>query len=202
MKPTLITCALIISVAGLASAAPTTLITFDEFPLGTVISNQYAGQGVIFLPGTITPRLPQISMNGAMPTAPVLRPTGEPDYYIFQGDFSMEFPNPAIEVQFTSGYWDSVGVGVIEVYDPSNNLIATLTNTTTGVNTTSISAVGPIGRIYFNTVADGAGADMDNLEFQVIPKAAAPATGTLGLIGIMVLLLGLGVVRLRATRIP
>ncbi len=44
------------------------IITFDEFPLGALISNQYAGLGVIFHEGDLTPRLPQISMNGAMPT--------------------------------------------------------------------------------------------------------------------------------------
>jgi hypothetical protein len=83
MKKLLMICAIIIGVAGLASAAPTYLITFDEFPLGTMISNQYAPLGVLFLPGDLTGRLPQISEDGAMLTTPVLRPTGEPDYYTY-----------------------------------------------------------------------------------------------------------------------
>jgi len=175
-------CAIIIGVAGLASAAPTTLITFDEFPVGTVISNQYAPLGVIFLIGDITPRLPQISMNGAMPTQPILRPTGEPDYYyIFQGDFWIQFTTPAIEVQFDSGCWDGVGVGVINVYNPGGSLIASLTNTTTGVNVTNLTGIGPIGKIYFNSIGDGAGADIDNLAFSPIPAPGAILLGSIGL---------------------
>jgi hypothetical protein len=171
MKKLLMVCVILIGVAGLASAAPTTLITFDEFPLGTLIDIQYAPLGVVFLPGDVTPRLPQISMNGAMPTQPILRPTGEPDNYIYQGDFWIQFTTPAVEVQFDSGYWDSLGVGIIDVYDPYMNPIASLTNTTTGVNVTNVT--GWIGYIYFNSIADGAGADIDNLAFSPIPAPSA-----------------------------
>lgn len=180
MKKITMICAIIISVASLAEAAPTTLITFDEFPIGTVIDTEYAALGVVFLPGDVTPRLPQISMNGAMPTQPILRPTGEPDFYIYQGDFSIQFITPAIEVQFDSGYWDYVGTGVIDVYDPANNLIASLTNTTTGVNVTNLSGMGQIGRIYFNSIGDGAGADIDNLAFATIPAPGAIVLGGIG----------------------
>jgi len=180
MKKLIMICAIIIGVAGLASAAPTTLITFDEFPVGTVISNQYAAMGVIFLIGDVTPRLPQISMNGAMPTQPILRATGEPDFYIFQGDFYIQFTTPAGEVQFDSGYWDTVGTGVITVYGPAMNLLASLSNTTTGVNVTNISGMGPIGSIYFNSIGDGAGADIDNLGFSPIPAPGAIVLGGIG----------------------
>ena len=70
-------------------------ITFDEHPLGTFIDDEYQALGVLFGQGWITPRLPQISMNGAMPNQPVLRPTGEPDFYIFPGDFWMFSPYTA-----------------------------------------------------------------------------------------------------------
>jgi hypothetical protein len=178
MKKLLMICAILIGVAGLASAAPTTLITFDEFPLGTLIDTQYAPLGVVFLPGDVTPRLPQISMNGAMPTQPILRPTGEPENYIYQGDFWIQFTTPAVEVQFDSGYWDSLGVGIIDVYDPYMNPIASLTNTTTGVNVTNVT--GWIGYIYFNSIADGAGADIDNLAFSPIPAPGAIVLGGIG----------------------
>ncbi len=180
MKKLIMICAIIIGVAGLASATPTTLITFDEFPVGTIIGNQYAGLGVLFLPGNVTPRLPQISWNGAMPTQPVLRPTGEPDFYVFQGDFWMEFTTPVLEVQFDSGYWDGVGNGAIGVYDPAMNPLASLSNTTTGVHVTSISGMGPVGYIYFNSIADGAGADIDNLSFTPIPAPGAILLGSIG----------------------
>jgi hypothetical protein len=178
MKKLLMICAILIGVAEMASAAPTTLITFDEFPLGTLIDTQYAPLGVVFLPGDVTPRLPQISMNGAMPTQPILRPTGEPDNYIYQGDFWIQFTTPAVEVQFDSGYWDSLGVGIIDVYDPYMNPIASLTNTTTGVNVTNVT--GWIGYIYFNSIADGAGADIDNLAFSPIPAPGAIVLGGIG----------------------
>jgi hypothetical protein len=178
MKKLIMICAILIGVAGLASAAPTTLITFDEFPLGTMIDIEYAGLGVEFLPGNITPRLPQISMNGAMPTQPILRATGEPDYYMFQGDFWIHFTTTAAEVQFDSGYWDGVGNGVINVYDPYMNPLASLSNTTTGVNVTNVT--GRIGYIYFNSIGDGAGADIDNLGFTPIPAPGAIVLGGIG----------------------
>jgi hypothetical protein len=178
MKKVLMICAILIGVAGLASASPTTLITFDEFPLGTLIDTQYAPLGVVFLPGDVTPRLPQISMNGAMPDQPVLRPTGEPDNYLYQGDFWVQFTTPAVEVQFDSGYWDTIGTGIINVYDPYMNPIASLSNTTTEVNVTNVT--GYIGYIYFNSVADGAGADMDNLAFTPIPAPGAIVLGGIG----------------------
>ena len=178
MKKLLMVCAIIIGVAGLTGAAPTTLITFDEFPLGTMIDNEYAPLGVVFLPGNVTPRLPQISMNGAMPDQPILRPTGEPDNYMFQGDFWIQFTTTAVEVQFDSGYWDGIGNGVIDVYDPYMNPLASLTNTVTGVNVTNLT--GRIGYIYFNSIADGGGGDIDNLGFTPIPAPGAILLGSIG----------------------
>jgi len=115
-----------------------------------------------------------------MPTQPVLRPTGEPDYYVFQGDFWIQFTTPAVEVQFDSGSWDSLGVGVIDVYGPAMNPLVSLSNTTTGVNVTNISGMGPVGYIYFNSIGDGAGADIDNLGFSPIPAPGAIVLGGIG----------------------
>jgi len=174
MKKLLMICAILIGVAGLASAAPTTLITFDEFPLGTVVDTEYAPLGVVFTAATYNP--PKISMNGAMPTQPILRPDGGPSMY--RGDFWIKFITPAVEVQFDSGYWDGLGTGVINVYDPYMNPIASLTNTTTGVNVTNVT--GWIGYIYFNSVGDPAGADIDNLAFSPIPAPGAIVLGAIG----------------------
>ncbi len=180
MKKLILISAILIGVAGLASAAPTTLITFDEFPVGTIISNQYAGLGVEFLPGSLTGRMPQISEDIGMPSQPVLRPTGEPDYYAFQGDFWMKFTTPIFEVQFDSGHWDAVGIGVIDVYDPYMNPLVSLSNTVTGVNVTNLSGMGRIGYIYFNSIPDGSGADIDNLGFTPIPAPGAILLGSIG----------------------
>jgi hypothetical protein len=175
MKKLIVICAIVVAVGGTASAAPT-LITFSEFPLGTVVDTEYAPVGVVFAAATYN--LPVISMNGAMPTQPILRPDGGPSTY--RGDFWIQFTDPAINVQFDSGYWDAVGTGVIDVYDPASNLIANLTNTTTGVNVSNLSALGQIGKIYFNSVADVAGADIDNLAFESIPAPGAVLLGSIG----------------------
>ncbi len=177
MKQGIIVLTTLMILAGAANAA----INFSEFPVGTLISNQYAGQGVLFLAGTVTPRLPQIGMDGAMPTQPILRPTGEPDYYNYQGDFWMQFTAPAVTaVTFDSGYWNSVGSGIINVYDPGMGLLASVSNTTAGIETFSLSGLGQIGYVYFNSVADPAGADIDNLAFTQIPAPGALLLGALG----------------------
>jgi hypothetical protein len=187
MKKPIMMCAMVIAVAGLASAAPTTLITFDEFPVGTIITNQYVGLGVVFLPGDVTGRQPQIATD-IMPDSPILRPTGEPDFYEYQGDFSMQFTTPVLEVQFDSGNWDGIGTGTIDVYDSTMNPLASLTNTVAGVEVISISGVGPISYVYFNSIGDAAGADIDNLGFSIsdfnpipIPAPGAIVLGGIGL---------------------
>ena len=82
--------------------------------------------------------------------------------------------------QSGSGSVDTIGAGIIKAYGPYGNLLATLSNTTTGVNTTDLSALGKIGMIYFNSVADGAGADFDNLSFSPVPAPGAIVLGGIG----------------------
>jgi hypothetical protein len=156
-------------------------ITFSEFAVGTLVSNQYAPQGVIFSAGPVNNTLPIIANDGAMPGSPVLSPNP-----VYAGDFFMTFPSPFTFVQFDSGYWDGIGTGVIQAFDPSNNLIANLSNTLIGVETFTFSGLGPIGKIYFNSSGDGAGGDIDNLN-------AVPLPGTLLLFGSGILgFIGLG----------
>jgi len=176
MVKRLMVCAIILGIVGTANAA----ITFDESPAGTLISDQYAALGVEFLPGQLTGKLPQLSMDGAMPSAPVLRPTGEDNYYAFQGDFWMDFTTPVVNVTFDSGYWDAVGQAVIDVYDPGMSLLTTVSNTAVGVDTISISGLGQIGYVYFNSIADPSGADIDNLAFTQIPAPGAILLGSIG----------------------
>lgn len=160
-------------------------ITFAEYPVGTYVSNQYVSQGVVFLPGSVTPRLPQIAMDlPYMPTSPMLRPTGEPTYaFGFQGDFWMQFTVPVSNVDFVSGSWDGVGDAVIRVYDPSNNLVGTFTNTHAGPEPIYISGLGPIGKVYFNSVGDFGGAGIDNLSFTACTAVPAPAALLLAALG-------------------
>jgi len=110
----LMVCVIILSIAGIANA----VITFDEFPVGTLIDNDYAAFGVEFLAGTVTGKVPQRGTDAAMRSEPILRPTNEDNYYAYQGDFRMKFTTPVIDATFDSGYWNGVGPAVIHVYDP------------------------------------------------------------------------------------
>lgn len=160
-------------VAGTANAT----ITFSEFPVGTVISNQYAGQGVLFSPGNITQSLPIIASDSDMPNTPVLSP--QPPY---AGDFWMQFTVSTNNVQFLSGYWNVVGTGIIDVYDPGMNFLASLSNTTTGPELISITGLGTIGYIHFNSLNDPSGADIDNL---VVPEPATLCLLGLGALSLL-----------------
>jgi len=154
------------SVAAVPLAAPAPAVagdptlTFSEFPVGTIITTQYAPQGVLFAGLLAGP--PIIANDGAMPNSPVLSPNPP-----FAGTFQWMFPSGASGVQFDSGFWDSLGTGVIDVFNTSNVLVAALTNTNLGVDHFDLSSFGVIGRVTFNSTADPAGADIDNLQFQV-----------------------------------
>ena len=143
----------------IGSALVDPLITFSEFPVGTLISTQYAGLGVTFS-GAVD-GLPIIANDAAIPTSPVLSPNPP-----FAGTFNINFPSGATNVQFTSGFWNTIGSGVITVFNPSNVVIATLTDTSIGIDTFNLTALGTIGHITFDSRNDPAGADIDNLQFQ------------------------------------
>jgi hypothetical protein len=180
-------CILLVMVVGLAGTASATPITFSEFPVGTVISNQYAGDGVLFLPGTVTPGLPQIVMDTPwMPTSPVLRPAGG-SAKPFRGDFYMQFVAPVGSVEFLSGSWNQVGAGIIQAYDPAGNPIGgSYSNTGLGPQMINIAGLGPIGKVYFSSANDPIGSGIDDLRFGADP---IPAPGALLLVG-----LGTGIV--------
>jgi hypothetical protein len=81
----------------------------------------------------------------------------------------MQFTTPVTNVEFLSGGWNTPQTGVINVYDPSMNLLASLTNRGVGLEQISISGLGNIGNIYFNSISDPYGADIDNLVFTPEP---------------------------------
>jgi hypothetical protein len=136
------------------------LITFSEFPVGTLITTQYASDGVVVsgTPGAV------IADDGANPTSPVLSP-GD----FFSGTLDLEFVSPAdgtspasvASVAFDVGFLDSLGGVTITTFDINGNVIDSFATNQLGIQ--HISLTGPIHAIEVVTSADPAGAAIDNL---------------------------------------
>ena len=137
-------------------------ITFGEFPVGTLVTTQYASDGVIFsgTPG------PFIAQDAANPTSPVLSPG-----IGFSGTIEMEFVSPAdattpasvSSVEFDVGFLNNLGGVTISTYDIAGNQIASFATNQLGIQ--HIILGGGIHRIRVVTTSDLAGAAIDNLGF-------------------------------------
>lgn len=106
------------------------MITFSEYPVGTVITTQYSNLGIVFGPGTSA----FIADDGAVPTAPVL--SGTPTY---EGPITGMFVMPGTNTPTTAesfsldvGYLDYVGSTRVEWYDVNGNSLGYEDNTVTG----------------------------------------------------------------------
>ncbi|MGN6429270.1 MAG: hypothetical protein ACTHNB_00875 [Gaiellaceae bacterium] len=138
------------------------LITFSEFPVGTVVTTQYASEGVLVsgTPG------PFISEDGSNPTSPVLSPGAG-----FSGTIELEFVSPAdgttpasaSSVSFDLGFMDTIGGATVTTYDIAGNQIASFATNQLGIE--HITPTGAIHRITVVTTSDPAGAAIDNLGF-------------------------------------
>jgi hypothetical protein len=139
------------------------LITFDEFPVGTLITTQYASSDGVVFSGTPGP---VIADDFANPTSPVLSPGG-----FFSGTLDLEFVSPAdgtspasvASVAFDVGFLDSLGGVTISTEDINGNVIDSFATNQLGIQ--HISLTGPIHAIEVITSADPAGAAIDNLSF-------------------------------------
>jgi hypothetical protein len=162
-----------------AGSANAVLITFEEYAVGTVISNQYLPQGVAFsLTGALhSVDLPVITTDGPFQ---VLSPA--PPY---AGDFTMSFVTPVDFLAFDAGVWNDAGTGIIEVFNPWGGFLGSVTNTQDWnpgdpfvYEHFDLSGFGLIGSVRFDSFHDVAGAAMDNLEFSPVPEP-----GTIALLG-------------------
>ena len=142
-----------------ADAAPN--ITFDEFPVGTVVTNQYAGKGALFSgsPG------PVISQDVSNPTAPVLSPGAG-----YSGTIDITFVskgrNVASAIAFDIGYINDWSGASISWYSSRDKLIGQTSTNDYGIVRILIDNIG-VHRIHIDTTKDTAGAAIDNLEFDL-----------------------------------
>ena len=135
-------------------------IRFDEFPLGTVISNQYADKGVVF------DESPFLTGDGANPTSPVLSGA-----VLYTSPIRAHFVEPGTDtpttmntLQLDTGYIDNPG---------SVEIVAQLANGTTrtaiadhlGIDQISIAARNITGFSVQAVRQEDAGFAIDNLGF-------------------------------------
>jgi hypothetical protein len=155
----------LIGALGINARLDVSTLTFSEFPVGTVISNQYASLGVSFSGsgGTF------ITNDGANPTSPVL--SGNPQ---FTGSITATFVSPtspsnratAKNVSFDAGFFDSVGSTTVTWFDVNSNTLGSQNNSTTGIERFTLP--GSIGG--FTMAINGsepAGFAIDNLTFEI-----------------------------------
>jgi hypothetical protein len=144
-----------------------TLITFDEFPIGTAITDQYKLQGIIFGGDN-----PFITTDGGNPTSPVL--SGTPRFF---GNIRGSFVDPndgATPIGLKSfsldaGFFDQIGETTLEWYDENNNLIDSITNTIIGIETFNITIKENEPCIFSwfikSSAEEAAGFAIDNVSF-------------------------------------
>eukprot|EP00977_Amphora_coffeiformis_P005926 scaffold1267_cov171-Amphora_coffeaeformis.AAC.2 len=113
-------------------------ITFDEFPTGTVISNQYQDRGVIFTSDV------NIAGDDANPTSPVLRGGGNfsgpiEGYFVKLGT---EQPGVVSSLAFDVGTIDAANAIRIAVFDLDKNLISETYRDCCGIHDGSLGECG------------------------------------------------------------
>jgi RHS repeat-associated protein len=127
-------------------------VDLAEFPLNTVISDQYKSIGILFSGGNGGPF---IADDGASATNPVL--SGSPE---FEGSITATFVSPkdpskpanAYDVSFVAGYFDDFNSTLVTWYDTNGNEIGSATNSTLGFQTFYFP--GPIGGFSIQIIGE------------------------------------------------
>jgi lysophospholipase L1-like esterase len=147
-------------------------ITFDEFSIGTTVTDQYRSVGVDFVSDG-QGHAPFIAADRDNPTSPAL--SGSPK---FQGDITGTFVNAdgtartVDNFSIDVGYIDAIGTTTVTAYDAEGKKTESVVIDTYGMNTVPISDDG----IASFTVADPDepnGFAIDNLTFSGQPPSDA-----------------------------
>jgi hypothetical protein len=141
-----------------------TFITFEEFEEETVITNQYASEGVVFA-GPSALEEPEIAWDESNPTAPVL--SGSPR---FHGPITAAFVVPGTATQAVVnglsvdvGYLDDPGDVHVVIHTVNGDEV--LTPEEFGINTMESAATGILGFTVEEDGEEEAGFAIDNLTF-------------------------------------
>ncbi|HEX8093941.1 GDSL-type esterase/lipase family protein [Jatrophihabitans sp.] len=136
-------------------------ITFDEYPLDTAITDQYADRGVVFGGDT-----PFITTDDDNPTSPVL--SGSPR---FTGDITMrivepgtQLPSTANGIQLDVGYINNSNSVELDYYAADGSPLGSARANAEGINTVRLPARG-IASVRISAVLDEPyGFAIDNVE--------------------------------------
>jgi cutinase len=160
-----------VSTPVVTAAVGDSLITFDEFPEGTIITDEYADLGVIFSGDSPEDEL-ELVFDADNPTTPVL--SGTPT---FHGTISAQFVVPGTTTQaivsgFTVdvGFIDDPGAVVVVVHRTGGDEV--ITTEEFGINTLESATGGITGFTVEENTEEGAGFAIDNLAFT--PGVALP----------------------------
>ncbi len=164
--------------AGSALAATTTTITFDDFPAGTTVSNQYEPQGVVFVTGIVGlnvycfPKIEAVPPGDAESgdqVADTSCANGEfPDSSI-RGDFSASAQHVSVFVGYSppAGTTSTTTV-TLTAYDVNGNVVdSTLATVSPNTGTHQFLEVGSgtADITSFDVTADAPDVSIDNLTF-------------------------------------
>jgi lysophospholipase L1-like esterase len=145
-----------------------TTITFSEYPIGTIITNQYEDDGIIFA-GDTAGDAQFITSDGANPTSPVL--SGTP---LFTGDVGAHFvipntttPTTVNSISLDVGYIDNPGSTVVRAYGLNGSLLGSVSANEIGIDLLTVSFSGIASFIVTSVTFEAAGFAIDNLSFSI-----------------------------------
>jgi hypothetical protein len=169
----------------LSMGAQATVIDFESQAINTSISNQYQALGVTFSsPGNPTePRV--IDFSGNSTTGQVLA-----DFSVVGGIQLDAFFLSAVTSVSVIAYANPSYAVTAMAYDSSNNFLGSASVSSANFNhgVLSLSGLGAISKVSWTTGSDIAAVGIDNLTF---PTVSVPLPGTLGLMLLPVIALGL-----------
>ena len=186
-------------------AAHSTLITFDEVPNNTVLTDQYMSLGLVIAGfengGAVSQPIATTAFSGEFGGPPVSGQVLENrDADNSRADLiRFIFSGAASGIEFDFLPFGSSGPNtLIEAFDQSMNLLFSSTIGGPATSSVNFHYVLPVAGVYSFTMSQPTDSwvwGMDNLQFGIADSVAVPEPGTLALLGIG--LFGVGLSRRR-----